>query len=55
MLLLIKRFFPLIMQNKIWLDVSIYSGDRKFWVPDNYELNAAGCGIEMVPIESLFV
>ena len=25
---------------------SIHSGDRKFLVPDDYELNAAGCGID---------
>lgn len=41
-----KEIFPLIMQNKVWLGVSIHSGDRKFWVPDDYELNAAGCGID---------
>lgn len=41
-----KEVFPLIMQNKIWLGASIHSGDRKFWVPDNYELKAAGCGID---------
>ena len=34
------------MQNKVWMGQSIKSGDRKFWVPDNYELNAAGCGID---------
>ncbi len=41
-----KEIFPLIMQNKLWMGQSIKSGDRKFWVPDNYELNAAGCGID---------
>lgn len=41
-----KEIFPLIMQNKVWMGQSIKSGDRKFWVPDNYELNAAGCGID---------
>lgn len=41
-----KEIFPLIMQNKIWLGASIHSGDRKFWVPDTYELRAAGCGID---------
>ena len=41
-----KEFFPLIMQNKMWLGVSIHSGDRKFYVPDNYPLEAAGCGID---------
>ena len=41
-----KEIFPLIMNNQIWLGASIHSGDRKFWVPDDYELNAAGCGID---------
>lgn len=41
-----KEIFPLIMNNKIWLGASIHSGDRKFWVPNDYELNAAGCGID---------
>ena len=34
------------LNNKIWLGASIHSGDRKFWVPNDYELNAAGCGID---------
>ena len=41
-----KEIFPLIKNNLIWLGPSITSGDRKFWVPDNYELRAAGCGID---------
>ena len=41
-----KEVFPLVKDNKIWLGASIHSGDRKFWVPDSYELNAAGCGID---------
>ena len=41
-----KEFFPLIQRNKVWLGASIHSGDRKFGVPDNYPLNAAGCGID---------
>ena len=41
-----KEIFPLIQNNQIWFGASIHSGDRKFWVPDNYELNAAGCGID---------
>lgn len=41
-----KELFPLIMQNKIWMGASIHSGDRKFWVPDGYELQAAGCGMD---------
>jgi hypothetical protein len=41
-----KEVFPLIKDNKIWLGPSITSGDRKFNVPDDYPLNAAGCGID---------
>lgn len=41
-----KEIFPLIKDNKMWLGVSIHSGDRKFYVPENYPLNAAGCGID---------
>lgn len=41
-----KEIFPLVKNNKIWLGASIHSGDRKFWVPDTYELKAAGCGID---------
>lgn len=41
-----KEIFPLVMQNRMWLGQSIHSGDRKFLVPDDYELNAAGCGID---------
>lgn len=41
-----KEVFPLIVSNKLWLGSSIHSGDRKFNVPDDYPLNAAGCGID---------
>ena len=41
-----KEVFPLIRDNKIWLGASIHSGDRKFYVPDTYPLNAAGCGYD---------
>lgn len=41
-----KEVFPLIKDNKIWLGASIHSGDRKFYVPNSYPLNAAGCGID---------
>lgn len=41
-----KEVFPLIMQNKIWIGASIHSGDRAFYVPDDYPLNAAGCGVD---------
>ena len=41
-----KEFFPLLKDNKVWIGVSIHSGDRAFYVPDDYPLEAAGCGIE---------
>lgn len=41
-----KEIFPLIQSNRMWFGASIHSGDRKFWVPNDYELNAAGCGID---------
>ncbi|MBR0095647.1 MAG: hypothetical protein IJP88_00505, partial [Synergistaceae bacterium] len=41
-----KEIFPLIKDNKMWMGVSIHSGDRKFYVPEYYPLKAAGCGID---------
>jgi hypothetical protein len=41
-----KEVFPLFRDNKVWYGESIRSGDRKFYVPDGYPLNAAGCGID---------
>ena len=41
-----KEIFPLIKDNKLWLGASIHSGDRKFYVPDDYPLHAAGCGVD---------
>lgn len=41
-----KEVFPLLRDNKVWYGESIRSGDRKFYVPDNYPLIAAGCGID---------
>lgn len=41
-----REIFPLFRDNKVWFGESIRSGDRKFFVPDNYPLNAAGCGID---------
>ncbi|MBP3227343.1 MAG: adenine-specific methyltransferase EcoRI family protein [Bacteroidaceae bacterium] len=41
-----KEVFPLIKDERIWLGHSIHSGDRKFNVPDDYPLNAAGCGVD---------
>ena len=41
-----KEVFPLIKNNELWLGPSITSGDRKFYVPEDYPLNAAGCGVD---------
>ena len=41
-----KEFFPLLMGNKVWIGPSIHSGDRAFYVRDDYPLDAAGCGID---------
>lgn len=41
-----KEIFPLFMNNEMWLGASIHSGDRAFFVPDDYPLKAAGCGID---------
>lgn len=41
-----KEVFPLLQENRLWLGASIHSGDRKFYVPDNYPLDASGCGID---------
>lgn len=41
-----KETFPLLMNNQMWIGPSIHSGDRAFFVPDSYPLEAAGCGID---------
>lgn len=41
-----KEVFPLMKDDLVWLGYSIHSGDRKFNVPDDYPLEAAGCGID---------
>jgi hypothetical protein len=41
-----KEVFPLVKENKIWLGVSIHSGDREFRVPDYYPLDAAGYRVD---------
>lgn len=35
------EIFPLIKDNKMWMGVTIHSGDREFRIPDHYPLNAA--------------
>lgn len=41
-----KEVFPLIKEDKMWLGVTIHSGDREFGVPETYPLNAAGFRID---------
>ena len=41
-----KEIFPLLKDNKMWIGPSIHSGDRKFYVPDDYPLMASGCGVD---------
>ena len=41
-----KEIFPYFKNNEMWYGLSIKSGDRAFYVPDNYELKASGCGID---------
>lgn len=41
-----KEVFPLIKENKIWLGMSISSGDREFGVPQSYPLEAAGWRVD---------
>ena len=41
-----KDIFPYVKNNELWWGASIHSGDRKFYVPDNYPLNAATCGVD---------
>jgi len=41
-----KEIFPLIKGDRLWMGVTIHSGDREFRVPDHYPLNAAGCRVD---------
>ena len=41
-----KEVFDLFRENKVWYGDSIHSGDRRFYVPESYPLNAAGCGVD---------
>ncbi len=41
-----KECFKLIKDDKMWLGVSIHSGDREFQVPEDYPLNAAGYRVD---------
>ena len=41
-----KELFPLIKENKMWLGISIHSGDREFGVPNDYSLNSSDYRID---------
>ena len=41
-----REIFPLISSDKLWMGVSIHSGDREFGVPEDYPLEAAGCRVD---------
>lgn len=41
-----KEVFPLIKNNYMWMGSSIHSGDRPFYVPQDYPLKAAGAGVD---------
>jgi hypothetical protein len=41
-----KEIFPLVKSDKLWMGVTIHSGDREFRVPDHYPLNAAGWRVD---------
>ena len=41
-----KEIFPLIKADKLWLGVTIHSGDREFRIPDHYPLKAAGWRVD---------
>ena len=41
-----EETFSLMKNNKMWIGASIHSGDRAFFVPDDYPLDAAGCCID---------
>ena len=43
-----KEIFPLIQANKLWMGVSIHSGDREFGVPDDYPLYAASYRVDEI-------
>ena len=43
-----EETFSLMKNNKLWIGASIHSGDRAFFVPDDYPLDAAGCGIDEI-------
>lgn len=41
-----KDIFAYLKDDMLWFGASIHSGDRAFYVPDDYPLNASGCGVD---------
>lgn len=41
-----KEIFPYIKENKMWLGVSIHSGDREFRIPPSYEVRTKSLRID---------
>jgi Adenine-specific methyltransferase EcoRI len=41
-----KEIFPLIRADKMWMGVTIHSGDREFRVPNHYPITAAGWRVD---------
>lgn len=41
-----KDIFHYFQEQKMWFGPSISSGDRKFYIPDDYPLEARGCGVD---------
>lgn len=41
-----RDIYGLFIKRKIWYGASIHSGDKKFYIPDDYPLNASGCGVD---------
>lgn len=41
-----KEIFPYIKEDKLWLGVSIHSGDREFRIPDNYEVRSKSLRVD---------
>lgn len=50
-----KEIFPLIRDNKMWMGISIHSGDREFRVPNDYPLKAAGFRVDETGVKYIRV
>lgn len=50
-----KEVFPLIQADRLWMGVTIHSGDREFRVPDHYPLQAAGWRVDEAGVKYIRV